>query len=529
MGATVTLPQLREADPAVFDDLAEVWGRLAGQLTASAADLKSTGGDLEDWRGTAGDTARTHVEEVRADCAAAGEHLEKVPPALRKLADAITEAQQVVNDVVAEADASGHLVVDEKDESVRASAGDPDDDRTDEQRERDRQTAARLTETLRRALEEARTADRVASSVVAGATPATAGLELALAGADGLSRADIPEDASPAEVKKWWDGLTPAEREAALYTHPDVLGGMDGVPIEDRDRANRITFAEDYAELKDRQAAMKESGEDESGEYERISKVLRGMDAIDERLERDDGRGTYLIDYSTEGKGQAVVATGNPDTADNVVTSVPGTGAEISDVAGEMGRADDILAQADRQSPGGEHAAVTWIGYEAPPELVDATREEYAENAAADFRDFQDGLRATNEGAPSHNTVIGHSYGSTVIGHAAQDAQLNVDNAVFVGSPGVGVDHASELQVPEGANIYASTAEHDMIRGTPGFIHGPQPIDEDFGAEVFTSSPGTEGPWYQGGLSGEAHSEYWDKNSESLRNMGKIVVGKQPT
>ncbi|MFD8492808.1 alpha/beta hydrolase [Amycolatopsis sp. NPDC059657] len=53
-----------------------------------------------------------------------------------------------------------------------------------------------------------------------------------------------------------------------------------------------------------------------------------------------------------------------------------------------------------------------------------------------------------NQGDPSHNTTVGHSYGTTVIGHAARDEHLAVDDIVFVASPGVGVNHASELGLP---------------------------------------------------------------------------------
>jgi hypothetical protein len=117
-----------------------------------------------------------------------------------------------------------------------------------------------------------------------------------------------------------------------------------------------------------------------------------------------------------------------------------------------------------------------------------------------------------------------------VIGHSAQgdNEQLNVDNVVFIGGPGVGVDHASELQVPEETDIYASTAENDIIRTTPTFIHGPQPIGDEFGAQSFTSDPGTDGSWYTGGYSTDAHSEYWNRDSRSVEHMGRIVVGGKP-
>ena len=52
------------------------------------------------------------------------------------------------------------------------------------------------------------------------------------------------------------------------------------------------------------------------------------------------------------------------------------------------------------------------------------------------------------------------------------------------------------------------------------------PAGPGWGGEVFTSSPGTEGPWYEGGLSGAAHSEYWNPNNKALDNMGRVIAGR---
>ncbi|WP_277068916.1 alpha/beta hydrolase [Saccharomonospora viridis] len=531
----VSFRELREADPDVFDDMAAEWARLAGQLTATAGDLKTAAGGLDGWQGEAADAARAHIDDVRSGYDTAAEYLEKVPPALRDLSDAIIEAQQTVDGVVESV--SYPLSLNAETGEVRASNGGPGDLRTDEEKERDRQRAQELTDTVQAALEAVNEADQVATQALNQALPSAAGLELEAVGEGNVVYpSDIPgENASPKDVKQWWDSLTPMEQESAIYTHGEVIGGMDGIPAEVRDRANRIRFAEEHSELTTRRDALEELGdartEDQNRELNRINDTLRGMNAINERLSADPDTGAsqaYLLDFSTEGNGRGIVALGNPDTADNVVTSIPGTGSNLSGIGGELDRSQAILDEARRQSRHSDTAAITWVGYDAPQDLGQATNAHYAENAAEDLRNFQDGLRATHEGGGSNNTVIGHSYGSTVIGHSAQGGQLNVDNAVFIGSPGVGVDHVSELNLPEDATVYASTAENDIIRGTPPLIHGRQPIGEDFGAEVFTSDPGTEGEWYTGGYSTAAHSEYWNQDSASLRNMATIVVGGKP-
>ncbi|MBB3049623.1 pimeloyl-ACP methyl ester carboxylesterase/uncharacterized protein YukE [Prauserella isguenensis] len=529
----VSYEQLRAAEPDAFDNLANKWSRLAGELSSTDSDLGSAARSLEGWSGEAADTARSHVTDVRGGYATAAEYMEKIPPALRTLSDAVSDAQKTVNGVVETVESSGHLRV-QTDGTVRAIPGGPGDMRSDDEKQAASDLADELTGKISRALSAVNEADRTAVSALTKATPEAAGLELEATGADHvITPSDIPSDASPAEVKEWWDGLSPTEQESAVYTHGDVIGGMDGIPAEDRDRANRLRFAEEYTHLTGRRDELEELGpakySEEATELEEIDRTLNGLEPIQERLEREP-TGTrpqaYLLDFATDGNGRGVVATGNPDTADNVVTSVPGTGANLSNIGGELDRADALLDQAAQTDRGSRNAAITWVGYDAPQDLNEATRAGYAEDAAGDLRSFQDGLRATHEGQPSTNTLIGHSYGSTVVGHSAQGGHLDVDNAVFIGSPGVGADHVSELDLPDDANVYAGTAENDIIRNTPPFIHDNQPINEDFGAEVFDAGEGTDS-WY--GTSPDAHSEYWDENSTPLRNLGRIVVGESPS
>ncbi|CAM3011823.1 alpha/beta fold hydrolase [Saccharomonospora xinjiangensis] len=533
----VSFRDLRDADPGALDDLADAWARVAEELTATASDIKTAVGGLDGWHGQAADTARTHFEEVRTSYDTAAEYIEKVPPALRALSDVITGAQSTVDDVIDTVNAYDSFSLNADTGEVTADSGGLFDWRSDEEKQRDRNTAEELTDTVRSVLTAVTEADEVATTALEQALPSAAGLDLHAVG-DGnvLSPADVPgEDTSPQDVKRWWDSLTPMEQEAAIYTHGDLIGGLDGIPAEDRDRANRIRFAEEQAELTARRDELEELGDnrtkDQDRELDDLNDTLRGLDAIDERLDAEPGEGNpraYLLDFSTEGNGRGIVALGNPDTADNVVTSVPGTGSNLSGIGGELQRSQLILDEAGRQSRDSDTVAITWVGYDAPQDLGEATDYSYADGAADDLRDFQEGLRATHTGEDSHNTVIGHSYGSTVVGHSAQGERLDVDNVVFIGSPGVGVDNASELDLPDDAGIYASTAENDIIRGTPTFIHGRQPISDDFGAQVFTSDPGTDGDWYTGGYSTEAHSEYWNQDSASLRNMATIVVGGEP-
>ncbi|MGH3877400.1 MAG: alpha/beta hydrolase [Actinophytocola sp.] len=359
------------------------------------------------------------------------------------------------------------------------------------------------------------------------------------------SRLNPPPGGTPAEINDWWLGLSSAERAELIATRPAWVGSTDGIPAADRDTANRQVLADQRADLtsqldtlKARVRANPMEAVELRDQMSALEGKLRGLDDIGNRLENPtDGQlDAYLLGIES-GTGQAIVAMGNPDTATNVATFVPGTGSGLDSINTDMNRADR-MAQAASNADSPSTSVITWVGYTAPQDLAKAADTSYAEHAKHDLDQFQDGLRATHEGAPSHNTMIGHSYGSTVIGHTAATEGLDADDVVFVGSPGVGVDNAADLDMPA-EHVHATVAGHDMIRASnigfeviPGIdtdVHGPDPTGRDFGADVFESDPGTKGPDYQGGLSSEAHSQYWDHGNKALENLGLIIAGEQTT
>lgn len=195
--------------------------------------------------------------------------------------------------------------------------------------------------------------------------------------------------------------------------------------------------------------------------------------------------------------GKAIVAVGNPDTADNVVTSVPGTYATLNTFPGDIKHSDQVALAASAAAPDKQTAVVTWLGYDAPQSIpVEAGQHSFADAAEVPLRDFQDGLRVTHQGAPSRNTVFGHSYGSTVIGQTARDQPLNADALI---------SDADEIRWT-----------HSPLIGMFDDELGRDPSAPEFGAHVFHSDP-------TGG-----HGDYWNRGNPSLDNFGLIVVGKEP-
>lgn len=133
-----------------------------------------------------------------------------------------------------------------------------------------------------------------------------------------------------------------------------------------------------------------------------------------------------------------------------------------------MDRSDRMYAAAGDASSE-PTAVITWYGYDAPDDIPAAISSDYAEHATDDLTTFQEGLRASHqEGlAPAHNTLLGHSYGSTVIGHTAQAGEgVAADEMVFVGSPGVGADSAGQLNIPP-EHVWATADPDDIVPDLP--------------------------------------------------------------
>jgi hypothetical protein len=336
-------------------------------------------------------------------------------------------------------------------------------------------------------------------------------------------------------VRRWWDTLTPAQRRWLVISDGAWVGALDGVPVVFRDAANRLLLDRRRADLD--AAALAAQGRDRH----RLDQLRRGLRALSDRLAGPDGPRAYLLRLDLAGDGRAVVALGDPDRAGNVLTHVPGMTADLASYGGELSRAEQVAVRATELGPAAGTSTVMWLDYDAPDFVDEAAGAGRARAGAVALRHFQDGLRATHDGA-ARLTVLGHSYGSLVVGHAAADPGLAADGIVFVGSPGVGVDTAADLHVPAG-HVWSTTSRSDVIQyapvaptsligdlaaaatvpligpaiafGTPEdhLWFGRNPSDPSFGARVFRSQPDA------------GHGGYWDPGGPALDAITAIVLG----
>ncbi|WP_199440393.1 alpha/beta hydrolase [Umezawaea beigongshangensis] len=361
----------------------------------------------------------------------------------------------------------------------------------------------------------------------------------------------------PKQVAAWWKSLAPEQQQELLRTRFQELGQLRGLPSGVLDQANRARIADDAqrfagerdrldARLRERAAELgldPADGDDLTAllndpEYARLHEdrqvaatkadnalaVQKSVDeaerlAIEQGWLRPDGSPDVRIlawdPYGPRGDGATAIAYGDPDTARNLAVCVPGTGSTLDSFS--VSQAGNL-----REAMGPEGSAtVQWLGYDAPGwaigEVDDpAQAREGGANLVADV----DGYRAAATG-DQHVTVIGHSYGSTTVGHAGMNG-LAADDIAFVGSPGVGASNVDQLSAGPG-HVYAGATEHDpVVQGTSqswftedGSSTGP--YDRSFGATVF-GTPDSKGVV-------DAHSQYYDRGSESVENLAKIANG----
>ncbi|MFD9486245.1 alpha/beta hydrolase [Streptomyces sp. NPDC059991] len=373
-----------------------------------------------------------------------------------------------------------------------------------------------------------------------------------------------PKDGSPKANADWWKGLDPDQQAAWTALRPDTVGGLDGLPATARDEANRMVLDERRGQYRTELNGIPKPPANEwtwitagtfpskvhtdewmewdkkyGDRYRHLESSLKGMSAIQTRFDQTSKDGlpeAYLLGFSPEGHGRAILANGNPDTAQHQAVYVPGTTSNLSGFGGSIDRTTELWRQTQQAAPGADVSTIAWLGYDAPQDIVkDAPFEHYAYDGAPAYRKFMDGLDASYSGSGEpHRTAIGHSYGTTLIGAAAETGDLNADDVIFAGSPGVKVGSAGEMDVPKG-HVWNEEADGDKVPDIGRWGHGGSqwkmgggvfliPSDEAFGANQMNTRPEGSGPSATAGSHG--HSEYWNRDTTALKNQAQVVVGQ---
>lgn len=95
-----------------------------------------------------------------------------------------------------------------------------------------------------------------------------------------------------------------------------------------------------------------------------------------------------------------------------------------------------------------------------------------------------------------------------------RDHKLPVDDVVLVGSPGVGVDHAKDLNI-DPAHVYVARRSEDTLMHyapAPSLLFGLDPMDTGFGAHHLQAGDSD-------------HSHYWVPGDSAVKEFGKVIAG----
>lgn len=226
--------------------------------------------------------------------------------------------------------------------------------------------------------------------------------------------------------------------------------------------------------------------------------------------------GHCLLAADPLGKPRIVEALGEVATADHIAIIVPGNGHHQENYfagggpVGPRASGELVLATMQAMAPEERAAVVVWVGYHTPSGLAAALSNRRAREGASDLARLTHYLPRS-----AHLTLIGHSYGSTVCGLAL--ARSCADDCVALGSPGLGVWRRAELGTS--TRLWAGQATSDWIRLLPraklGHLGlGRRPLHRELQATRFET----------GGIGG--HCSYYTENSESVRNIARIALGR---
>ncbi|MFB7948010.1 alpha/beta hydrolase [Kitasatospora phosalacinea] len=524
---------LRRFDPAALHEAATGWRRLsAAAEEAHQQHRRRVDGPLRgQWRGADADRAframagtERELDVVRVEAASAALVLETV-------AERMDQARTNLSNALRRADEWQLPVAEDGTVGLPPQApADRHDPDARVQRQRDALLRAQLQQRVDTALAAAREASdqgaralgRLGADVLTqprlfGTLRECAADTRRVAADLGLAAPYVPDNRDPARSAAWWRSLTPEQQQDLLALHPELVGRLDGLPATVRDRANRLVLAQ-------RLDALEAGNAKGSGlTYEQWGDRQSGLRALAERLDGGGGPGRQdgeqpllLLGLDPDGDGRAVVATGDPDTADHTAVLVPGTGTTLNQVPGQIDRITLLRDSAQQAAgPGQRVAVVSWLGYDAPEVDGSVLTTRRAEAGAEDLRRFTGGLRVSAGDRRSHLTVIGHSYGTTAVGAAAAGgAGLQADDIVAVASPGMAAEHAADLHL-DPTHVWAGTARDDDVSLATGTTLGPDPTLPAFGARTV-------------GIDTSGHSGYWDPGSESLANQGRIIAGRTP-
>lgn len=278
------------------------------------------------------------------------------------------------------------------------------------------------------------------------------------------------------------------QRRLLALMHPRLMISLAGAPASERFVASRVLVAADLAAL-----VRQREGQSPGQARDRLDhRITLRQNLLDQMvvLRHPDGAVTrhrrQLLAFDPAGDGRIVEVIGDVRRARHLAVFVPGTGSDLERYPGTFDRMT-LFAAADPSL-----AIVVWQNADHPdapfddpptvpvelPGLATVAQAYVREHVlAAAYRDAADvagpllaadveGLRVALPGPTSDLTVLGHSYGGSIVG-AAEAHGMVADRIVHIASAGAYVDDVADYAAP-GAHRFSMTAYDDPIRLAQG-------------------------------------------------------------
>lgn len=256
------------------------------------------------------------------------------------------------------------------------------------------------------------------------------------------------------------------------------------------------------------------------------------------------GSGRQFLRIDAKDHGAVVEVFGDLSRARHVAVVVPGMTNSLGDYDPNTWIKGRDLADAMRAYDQNV-AVIAWLGYRTPDGDPTGLLEAAASGRArVGAKALVDDLELVRRMAPrAHVSLVGHSYGSVVIGETLLSKpmrtrvdRLDIDDIAVVGSPGMNTDSRKELGHADidlwaGAvkgmtspKISLDTSPWAIITGRPIVVappmprdvvpyapsHGEDPSAKGYGAKRFSTAGATN------------HSTYFAAGTLSLDNLARI-------
>lgn len=509
----MTRPTIGQAEawrPAALSRLADGWDRNARIVSAQADTLAA---EFSFWTGAAADAARLEAKSIVAMADTIARALVLGAAAARDGAAQIASAQADVMALVSAAraegfavDGAGTVVIQAAPSSllVALSGGVPG-----VAVEMLTVRAGELTGQLGEALDRLAAADADAAADIADAFVLP----------DGGGPAPDPgivagwPTSSQDRIADQIAAMTPDQRRRLIEAFPTQVGNTDGVPWEMRVEANRTNIA---------QAALREPDPDRLALYRELLAEVDDPAGEHGRLDRQ------ILAFDP-GRTSLVELHGSVASASSVAVLVPGLNTTINGSAANARTARRFVS-----ATRGDVATITYLGGPFPrgdnlaSALAAAADPRYALAMAPRLVAFSEDVDRTADstGRRIPVTVIGHSYGGSIVG-TAEALGLTSDRTLYVAAAGagVGVDDPGDWHNRNPHVLrFSMTPPGDFIaavQGIPGGPHGADP-DEMPGVIPLTAGRYDDGRPMAGP---SAHSDVLNAPSDSWRAILGVITG----